>query len=420
MVAIGKWTRNVGQQLRSARNSDRKQRISDYSDPTSAVGTVYRTIDEAIDQGIVNARELSVQQMFIDTVPNGREVLESWGNTRTGARFRGEGVMLTENINVNTADFSNIMGQIVYSEVKGVFAKPDLIGMSLVTTMPSSFIDGEKIPGISEIGDDFQAIGEGENYPAAGVSEEWIETPRTEKMGLTVNVTKEAIIADRTGLLLDRVNTLASALAMNREKRILDTVLGIVNSYSRNGGPRQATYAATHTQGDFNNLLASNPLVDWTSVDAALLKFDAMNDPNTREPIIVASGKIVIPNALINTARFFKHSTEIRQGSSAASTQQRLMTPPSGVSDFVPNLANDFSIVGNAYVSRRAGNSTSWWVGDFPRAFRYVQIWPPQSEQAPPNNELEFSADIVQRYKISERGIPAVVEPRYVVQVNAT
>jgi len=32
--------------------------------------------------------------------------------------------------------------------------------------------------------------------------------------------------------------------------------------------------------------------------------------------------------------------------------------------------------------------------------------------QAPTNSEAEFSQDIVVRFKASERGVPAIVEPR--------
>lgn len=36
--------------------------------------------------------------------------------------------------------------------------------------------------------------------------------------------------------------------------------------------------------------------------------------------------------------------------------------------------------------------------------------------QSPPSSEAEFSQDIVLRYKASERGAAAVINPRYVVK----
>jgi hypothetical protein len=36
--------------------------------------------------------------------------------------------------------------------------------------------------------------------------------------------------------------------------------------------------------------------------------------------------------------------------------------------------------------------------------------------QAPANNEAEFTQDIVMRFKASERGVCAVMNPRFVVQ----
>ena len=52
-----------------------------------------------------------------------------------------------------------------------------------------------------------------------------------------------------------------------------------------------------------------------------------------------------------------------------------------------------------------------WFYGD-PAAFAYMENWPITVVQAPTNSEAEFSQDIVVRFKASERGTPAVIEPR--------
>ena len=56
-----------------------------------------------------------------------------------------------------------------------------------------------------------------------------------------------------------------------------------------------------------------------------------------------------------------------------------------------------------------------WYVGDFKRAFAYMENWPITVTQAPLNSEAEFNQDIIVRYKASERGAAAVMNPRYVV-----
>src|SRR6476660_8946132 len=57
-----------------------------------------------------------------------------------------------------------------------------------------------------------------------------------------------------------------------------------------------------------------------------------------------------------------------------------------------------------------------WFVGDFRRAFAYMENWPITVTQAPLGSEAEFNNDIVLRFKASERGAAAVINPRYVVK----
>jgi len=58
-----------------------------------------------------------------------------------------------------------------------------------------------------------------------------------------------------------------------------------------------------------------------------------------------------------------------------------------------------------------------WWLlGDFRRAFAYMENWPITVTQSPANSEAEFNQDILIRFKASERGAAAVIDPRYVVR----
>jgi hypothetical protein len=57
-----------------------------------------------------------------------------------------------------------------------------------------------------------------------------------------------------------------------------------------------------------------------------------------------------------------------------------------------------------------------WFMGDFRRAFAYMENWPITVTQAPLGSEADFNNDIVLRFKASERGAAAVLNPRYVVR----
>lgn len=359
----------------------------------------------ALADGAIRPHEFSLRGLFESFVPEGREILDSW-NPRHG----GGGVTLQES-GVTTTTFSSITGQIIYSEVLERFNDPLLIGSQLCPSRSTEF-DGEKIPGIGQIGDEAEAIGEAKPYPLAGVTEEYIETPRTTKRGVIVPVTKEAIFFDRTGLVLERAGDVAHSLAINKEKRCLDTALGITTSYRRNGGAAQATYGDTHTEGDFDNLAGSNALADWTDIEIAELLFDAITDPNTGEPIDVMPSQLVVPTALLRTAQRILSATEIRVGDGASASTQTISGNPVAQS----RGSGAYTILSNQYVKARTSSATTWFIGQFNRAFRYMENWPITAVQAPPNSEAEFTHDIVQRFKVSERGAPAVIEPRYVVK----
>ena len=56
-----------------------------------------------------------------------------------------------------------------------------------------------------------------------------------------------------------------------------------------------------------------------------------------------------------------------------------------------------------------------WFLGDLQKAFAYMENWPITVSQSTLNSEAEFTQDIVVRFKASERGAAAVLNPRYVV-----
>ena len=208
----------------------------------------------------------SIRGIFESTVDGGREMYQSWMG---GSKERPVGVGIHES-GVNLSSFSNIINQISFSRVMDEFNKPNLIGDSLVEVIPSDN-EWEKLPGMGGIGDQAKAVNEGENYPIASLSEDFVITPETVKYGMIVPVTKEAILFDKTGLVLRRAGQVAEYLAINREKRILDVALGIIDVYNRKNRGVITTYGNDSGTHDFDNLAASNGLVDWTNVEAARL-----------------------------------------------------------------------------------------------------------------------------------------------------
>ena len=357
-------------------------------------------LSEALRADHLKPEDFSILDLFESFVPHGRELVRAFNPGKSGSIG-----LLEASQAVDTSAFTNITGQIIYSKVIDAFNDPAFLHPRLVQSVPTQF-NGEKIPGIGRLGDEAEEVAEAHPYPVVGMSEEWVETPETTKRGFIVPVTKEAIFFDRTGLVLQRAAEVAYWLGVNKEKRVLDVVLGITNNYKRNG----TSYNTYNTGTPFSNTKASNSLVDWTSIEAAELLFDSMIDPNTEEPISVIPNTIIVPSALRHTARRIVNATEITHGDGSSDSPQVTSTNP---------IADQYQVLSGPMVKQRTSSDSTWFVGDPRRAFAYMENWPITVVQAPNNSEAEFSQDVVIRFKVSERGAAAVLDPRYMVKCTA-
>lgn len=352
------------------------------------------------------ADDFSIQQVAEACL--GREFVLACDPRSTASAAR-----IMEAAGVDSTHFSNITGQIVFSRILEAFEMAGLVGTSLTTNVPTR-LSGEKFPGVAQIGDQAEVVGEGMPYPTVGIDEEYIDTPETTKRGLIVPVTKEAVFFDRTALVLQRAGQVGEWLALNKEKRIIDAVLGEATTFATGGqwkwkGTEFDVYnsSAVDFASFFYVNLQTAVLQDYTDLDATENLFADMKDPATEEPILIPGTRqlLVVPN-LRQTALRILNSTETRK-----TTSTNFVT-------ISPADKGDYTILSSPFFkSRIASNkTTSWWAGNFPKAFAYMENWPITVSQAPPNNEAEFTTDIVARFKASERGAVAVMAPHFVIK----
>jgi hypothetical protein len=107
------------------------------------------------------------------------------------------------------------------------------------------------------------------------------------------------------------------------------------------------------------------------------------------------------------------HAAELTFTAAGSATATVAASPLSGYRVFDSRLAYRRVIASGV----AAADAKKWWfVGDFRRAFAYMENWPITVTQAPLGSEAEFTSDIVLRFKASERGAAAVLNPRYVVK----
>ncbi|HUT11857.1 MAG TPA: hypothetical protein VMY42_15255 [Thermoguttaceae bacterium] len=365
-----------------------------------------RHLDEALRQGHLKAEDFSIRELAEVT----------FGAARVGQMDpRSGGVGLLESGDgVDVTAFSNITGQIVQSKIMEAYTQEAFVVSKLVDTVPTR-LDGERIPGIGRISDDVAEVRPGMPYANLGFAEDYIETPQTTKRGFIVPVTKEAIFFDRTHLILQRAAEVGEVLGLNREKRLIDMLIGATNNYKWKGTDYN-TYSAAGTgvapDGDWINQ-TTEELVDWTDVDEAEQLFADILDPNTGEPVLVQTTTVLVMPAYRHAAHRVFNAAEITYTAASADTATTAANP----------LGN-YRVVESRLAYRRiiasgetAPDAKKWWfIGDFRKAFAYMENWPITVSQSPPNSEAEFNQDIVLRFKASERGAAAVINPRYIVK----
>ena len=360
-------------------------------------------LSESLQAGYLKAEDFSIRDLAESLVPDGNHWVR-----RFDPRASGSVSLMESSEGVDTTAFLNVASQVIHSKILEAYNQESFVVSKLVQHIPTR-LDGEKIPGVARIGESLDEVGPGMPYPNLGFGEDYIETPSTSKRGFIVPVTKEAIFFDRTHLILSRAAEVGEVLGLNKEKRLIDLAIGVTNNYKANG----TTYNTFNTSGPWVNELAANELIDWTNVDAAEQLFAEMSDPHTGEPILVSGTTVLVMPAYRHAAHRVFNAAEITYTESGASTATTAANPLGNYRVEESRLAYRRIVASG----ESAADAKKWWlVGDFRKAFAYMENWPITVTQAPTNSEADFNNDIVLRFKASERGAAAVLDPRYIVK----
>lgn len=379
-------------------------------------------LNKALEKRQIRPRDFSIRELAEGYM--GTEWVDNCHPKRGRAYGRRE-LLEADGSAVAYSQFSNITGQIFFNAVKESYEydSENFPFSKVIPTKPTDILDMEKIPGISEVGDEFSVIQEGGEYPNFGVSEDYIEIAAKQKRGGIVPVTKEAIFGDRTGVLLDRCRNLGFWLYYNKEKRLIDCVVdenaGAVSAAV--GGHRYhwkgTTYATYQTSTPYDNVTASNALVDWTDIQNAWLTLVGITDPYTGEPIMQNPTHIIVTPQLAATAWYILHSMEVRTHAggyptSGSPAEHVSPLPLQGIG--LQNL----SLLTSQLLASRAATDTDWWMGAPGRAFAYFECWGVEPEEAGENSREAFHRDVVMQFKVSEMGTAATLDPRYMNESN--
>jgi hypothetical protein len=242
-----------------------------------------------------------------------------------------------------------------------------LAGMDALVTTISTDFDGERLP----------------NTPGEC---DYVDTPHTASYGLTLSLTKETVSQNRVEQFSKDCKEAGYKLGYLKTKRILTVVLGMSRTYCHNG-----QYFDTYRQGknDYPCDLDGIPSL------RRVISVAHQNDS-------VVKQILVMPARELHAKRIMASAGQYLAGFSADVIASPVAWQLLARGD--TKYAPDFKPIADDKASR------TWFAGDFQEAFCYIENWPVTVVQTAPG-QLKAEEDILARWKISERGVPAVLNP---------
>jgi len=362
-----------------------------------------RHICDALDKKQLRPEDFSIRQLAEALIPDGQSWMNHLASRRGGFRDLSEATHA-----VSTTAFAGITGQILFNKVLEGYEHPDLLHPELIESVQTQFLLGERMPNIGEVGDQFaDNIEEGQPYGNLGLNEEFVDTQVLQKRGGIINLTREIMVADRTGILLDRASSGGKGLGVRLEKRVMDLVTGQVNPYKRNTVGTN-TYL---TSGAYVNS-QSNTLVDHTDLANAEVLLSAILDPNTGLPISQDPNTIIVPLELKKTAWRALNATEVAvvDNQANAGTIRQFSPVPGTLFD---KRYGTVKVLSNYYVKNATSSASTWFYGNPKKSFIRLYAWDMETVTAGQNSEAAFTNDIMMRIKVSVMDSVNVKNPRY-------
>ncbi len=318
---------------------------------------------------------------------------------------------------VTTAAFQNISGQIVYAALLEGYENEEYVFAKMIPEKKPTILGGEKIAGITDLGDVSALRKEGDAYQEAGVGEDWIYSPPVLDYGRIVSLTWESIFEDRTGMLVDQCSKVGDWIGYGEEVQAIDAFIDenvTAHRYNWRSAGQIATYGDNSGSHSWDNLAASNTLVDWTNINAAEQVFNGLTNPYTGTPINISPTHIVVTKQLEQTANRIIHATEIR----VATPGYAVSGNPTQTNQANPYLKK-YEVLSSKLLAARLGTDTSWFLANPKKLMKRMVAEPLTQVEAPSGTQLEFERRVVRRFRATKRYCHFVEQPRAAVKSTA-
>jgi hypothetical protein len=325
--------------------------------------------------------------------------------------------------NINT--FTGVVAGLVEVTMLERYIQATHIADQLVKIEPSKVIGQRKKIGIGMGGDQAKKRLPSEPHPRARLGEKWVRVPDTEERALAIDLPREAVFSDLTNDLVEAAGAIGEWVGFRRAMVIYDVFLGITNPFYFND-TNYNTYQTSGTATANNNYTNSivNPVTDsltmWTLADAA---FADMKEPpppaGTNTPIVITPDTVVVSPAYHKKMLAVTGGDMIRIGDGASST----------VASYAPNplKGQTLNVISSPQLYQRVtaadGKNLSgaaaqgrWWYFQKDKPFGYSENWPLQVTSAPVDNYNMLDQGLVASFFADERGVPFVIDPRFVLE----
>lgn len=171
------------------------------------------------------------------------------------------------------------------------FQNPEFIGSIICPDEMTRIAEGQKVTGVSRLGNVTAFRDPGQPHARAGLQERWVQLPRTNERALATDVTFEAGFFDMTGQVLDHAGDVGTWLAYASELDCIDAVLGVSTATGLSTAPNAFNYkGTTYAQFQSSAVTASQPMPintqsngltngDWTTIKNSWLLAKRMTSP---------------------------------------------------------------------------------------------------------------------------------------------
>ena len=223
------------------------------------------------------------------------------------------------------------------------------------------------------------------------------------KVGRIVSLTKEMILMDQTGDIVDHAASIGGLLGELRHQWIVERIADIASWDGKTAGANHtyngstvAIYANDHTATDGvvnDNLITT--AFSSVAIVAMVALLRRMQDEEGNQIVAAPRLLLVPPELEFDALKLVKSKTNFDDANNA-------FNPHEGA----------YQVVSSPFLT----STSNFFLGDPIKMFRWQWVWRPMVERQGANSERAFTADIINRWKVSMMGGCGAIDYRFMIR----